>query len=372
MRRFLKPWLLITVAVVATVTVVGWPWLRLLSFSQPWLLLLLPLVPLVIKRWLRRPRPALRFSDTALLMQVPKGRSRLVHRLSVAARAVALTLLIAALAGPRWPDQSTRIPTQGIAIAILVDASGSMAEKDFDWHGEPIARIDAVKRAFRLFVSGGEGPEGERLEGRAGDLVSLIVFATRPETLCPLTLSHGVLLQELDRQEPRAVPGESETNISDAIVEGLERLRRTQTRRKVLLLLSDGEHNVADPRSKCTPRQAAQLAGSLGIPIYAIDAGSDTPSELEARPAGVPSLGREAGLHTLREVARITSGECFPAHDTASLLEVCRKIDRLERARIESYQYRQYWEAFPWLGFAAFALVLGIFGLEMTIWQRIP
>src|SRR5262249_12648310 len=191
----------------------------------------------------------------------------------------------------------TRIPTQGIAIAILVDVSGSMAEKDFDWRGEPVPRIEAVKRAFRLFVNGGEGPEGEHLEGRAGDLGSLVVFATRPETLCPLTLSHGVLAQELERQEPRAIPGESETNISDAIVEGLERLRNAGTKRKVLLLLSDGEHNVADPRSKCTPRQAAQLAGSLGIPIYAIDAGSDTPSELEVRPAGAPA-GREAGLHT--------------------------------------------------------------------------
>jgi Ca-activated chloride channel homolog len=174
--------------------------------------------------------------------------------------------------------------------------------------------------------------------------------------------------------EPRAIPGESETNISDAIVEGLDRLRKAGTRRRVILLLSDGEHNVVPTRSGYTPRQAAQLAGNLGIPIYAIDAGSDVPSTLE-KPALAPpdaQAHRDVGLRTLREVARITGGESFPAHDTAGLLEVCRKIDQLERARIESYQYRLYREGFPYLGFAAFAVLLLIIGMESTIWQRLP
>jgi hypothetical protein len=71
-------------------------------------------------------------------------------------------------------------------------------------------------------------------------------------------------------------------------------------------------------------------------------------------------------------VARITGGECFPAHDTATLLEVCRKIDSLERDRIESFVYRQYAEGFSFLGLSAFLLLLGITCLEMTLWQRIP
>src|SRR5262249_31245594 len=101
--------------------------------------------------------------------------SRFIHYVSAGARGLALTALVIALAGPRVPDQQTRLPTEGIAIAMLVDVSGSMAEKDFDWEGEPIARIVAVRRAFELFVTGGDGPDGEKLEGRSGDLISLTV-----------------------------------------------------------------------------------------------------------------------------------------------------------------------------------------------------
>jgi Ca-activated chloride channel family protein len=340
----------------------------MLSFSQPWLLLLLPLVPIVVWRWHRRARPALRHPDLDRFTRLPAGRGPLVRRAGIAFRFIALTLLVLGLAGPRWPDPTERIPTEGIAIAILVDVSGSMAEPDFDWNGEPIPRIDAVKRAFRLFVAGGDGPDDRHFDGRPGDLVSLVVFATRPDTICPLTLSHSVLLKELDQQEPRSIPGDSETNIADAIIEGLVRLGRTATRRQVMLLLSDGEHNVTPTQSKYDPAGAANLARALGIPIYAIDAGSER--ETGREPAAAKF--RAAGVQTLHEVARISGGDCFPAHDAASLLEVCQKIDRLERQRIESYQYRLYREAFPWLGLAAFALWLGVLGLEMTIWQRIP
>lgn len=343
----------------------------MLTFTNSWLLLLLLLVPLAIRRWMRRPQPALRHSQVGLLATLPGGQARWIARAGVAARAAALTLLVVGLAGPRVPDLATRIPTEGISIAMLLDVSGSMATPDFEWDGEPIPRIDAVKRAFRLFVAGGAGPDGQQLPGRAGDLISLVPFATRPETACPLTLSHGVLLQELDKQEPLIIPGESETNISDAIIEGLERLRKAGTRRRVIVLLSDGEDNVKPSRSGYTPRQAAQIAGNLGVPIYAIDAGGEQ-SGTPAQPAGAEKEHREVGLRTLREVARITGGECFPAHDAASLLAVCGKIDQLERARIESFQYRLHREWFPWLGLGALGLLLGVIGLESTRWQRVP
>jgi Ca-activated chloride channel homolog len=345
--------------------------LRHTTFAHPWYLLGLLLVPLVMRRWRRRAQPAMRYSDTGVLAALPPGRSRWVQYISAGVRATVLTLLVVALAGPRLPDLKTRIPTQGIAIAILVDVSGSMGEKDFDWEGEPITRIDAVRRAFGLFVAGGEGPNGEHLEGRPGDLISLIVFATRPDTICPLTLSHGVLMQELAKQEPRTTPGESTTNISDAITEAVARLQQAGPKRKIILLLSDGEHNVDKPQCEREPVDAAhEFAGTLGIPIYAIDAGSENPSALEGAPKD--DMNRERGLKTLREVARVTGGTCFPAHDTATLIDVCKKIDNMERAPIESYQYRLYREGFPCLGLAAFTLMMGIVGLELTVWQKIP
>src|SRR5205085_1665629 len=83
------------------------------------------------------------------------------------------------------------IPTEGIAIEMLVDVSGSMAQPDFNWQGKPISRLDAVQKVFHLFVEGGAGPGGQRLTGRPEDLIGLVTFATWPESPCPLTLSHA-------------------------------------------------------------------------------------------------------------------------------------------------------------------------------------
>src|SRR5260370_24250079 len=189
------------------------------------------------------------------------------------------------MAGTRWPDTGSRIPTEGIAIEMVVDASGSMATPDFEWEGKPISRLEAVKGAFRLLALGGEGPRQSSLPGRPNDLIGLVTFARWPQTSCPLTLSHSVLLRLLDAEKPRSTPTESETNIGDAVAWGLVRLEKTKAKRKVMVLLSDGEHNVPPPA--LTPRQAAQLAANEGIPIYTIDAGgtSGTPEGADAKSA---------------------------------------------------------------------------------------
>jgi Ca-activated chloride channel family protein len=87
------------------------------------------------------------------------------------------------------PDRRTRLPTEGIAAVMLLDVSGSMAEPDYDWDGEPVERLEAVKRAFRLFVEGGAMLRWSHTPGRPTDLLGLVTFATRPDSPCPLTLS---------------------------------------------------------------------------------------------------------------------------------------------------------------------------------------
>jgi Ca-activated chloride channel family protein len=340
------------------------------TFAHPACLLLALAVPPLVYIWLRRRPAAVRYPDIRLLTALPKGRAWMARSAGALLRGAIVLALIVALAGPRWPDLRTRIATEGIAIEMLVDVSGSMAEQDFQWDDAPIARLEAVKRAFHLFVAGGADPAGEMLPGRPDDVIGLVAFATRPASVCPLTLSHAVLLKMLDEQQPRSVPGESETNISDAIALGLHRLQTAGPRKRVLLLLSDGEHNVAQTQSNWTPRQAAQVAANLGVPIYAIDAGGKTNSERERTP--VSAAQRTEGIRTLQEVARISKGHYFQARDTAALLDVCRRIDRLERSEIESFQYRRYHEAYPWFGLASFVFFIGLFVLERTIWQRVP
>ena len=342
----------------------------MLHFANPPFLLLMLAVPPLVWWWLRQRGGALRYPATGSLSGLPGGRGTWARYGGAGLRALALGLLVVALAGPRWPDRRTRIDTEGIALQMVVDVSGSMAEPDFDWDG-PVARLEAVKRAFRLFVTGGDA-EGAHFEGRGSDLIGLVTFGTRPECACPLTLSHSVLLKLLDDERPRSVPGESETNVSDALVLGLHRLHAAGARRKVLVLLSDGEHNVSPTPSGMTPRQASQIAANLGVRVYCIDAGGDGSSVLQPGARASTLANRAEGLRTLQEVAHITGGRCFSARDTKSLLAVWREIDALERSDIISFQYRRYYEGFAWFALAALAVWLLVGALELTVWQRVP
>jgi Ca-activated chloride channel family protein len=334
------------------------------EFAHAWLLLLLPLAPLAGWVWLRRRRAALRFPDLRPLTDLPPGRSRRARAGGAGLRAAGLAALVLALAGPRWPDRGTRLPVEGIAIVMALDVSGSMAEQDFDWRGARVSRLEAAKRAFRLFVQGGE-VDGQEFPGRGSDQIGLVAFARVPEDTCPLTLSHDVLLELLDAEEPRGAL-DTGTNIGDALAWGLKKLEAAGDRRKVLVLLSDGEHNVPEPAWK--PRQAGQLAANQGVPIYCIDAGP--PVTPGASPEDVQA--RVTGQKALQAVAALTGGRSFAAHDAAALLDVLKSIDRLERRPAESFQYRRYAEGYPWCAAAALACFALALGLEMTAWRRAP
>lgn len=363
-------------------------------FANPGYLWLTLLVPLLLWWTLHQRRSALRHPAVGELAGLSFGRARLARWGPGVLRSLALLLLAIALAGPRWPDLHTRIETEGIAIVMLVDVSGSMAERDFDWRGEPIARLEAVKKVFHLFVAGGEEPpplspptlggnkgggdgsDASEFQGRPTDQIGLVTFATRPETACPLTLSHSVLLHLLDAEEPRRIPGESETNLSDAVAMGLHRLRSAGPRRKILVLLSDGEHNVPHPQSGWTPRQAAQVANGLSVPLYTIDAGGSGASTNEPaakeEAGGSPGETRAQAVQTLQEMAHIAHGQYFQAHDTRRLLNALHDIDDLERSDLRSFQYRRYHEGYPWFALAAFVLFSLALGLERTLWRSVP
>jgi Ca-activated chloride channel family protein len=340
----------------------------LIQFSQPLLLLLLLALPVFVWRQIRRRRAALRFPDTSLLKQLPAGRSVWVQRISLSLSSLAVAALIIAVAGPRWPDPGSRIPAQGISIGLVLDVSGSMAEEDLHWQGEAISRLEAVKKVFRLLVAGGEDGQGHSFPGRSNDQIALTVFATRPDTICPLTLSHSVLLQLLDSQQPRTSPTEARTNIGDALAWSLDRLPASGPGEKILVLFTDGEHNV--PAPALTPRQAAQLAGNLKVPIYVIDAGKETAAN--GPEATGETVNRQRAKKMLQEVAEISKGRYFEADSMATLLEVTQEIDQRTRAPLQSYVYRRYHEGFTWFALAAFLLLILLLILETTVWRRIP
>lgn len=330
------------------------------SFANPWALVLLLTLPALAWQWRRRSRAALTFPSNAALLSLPPGRSRGAERGGLWLRILGMAALVVGLAGPRWPDEGTRIPAEGISIALVLDASHSMSETDFRWGEQLLTRFDGVKKIFRLLAEGGTGLQGEAFAGRPQDLLALVPFATRPETACPLTLDHAALLQILDAEEPRSVITEATTNPGDAIAWALAALQKAPTRRCAIILLTDGESNVPPPA--LTPRQAAQLAGNLRVPIYAID----------AAPAQDDKGDAVKAADTLREIATLTQGRYFRATDGAELTQALHAIDQLERDVIQSFQYRRYDERYPWLVLAALACWLAVVGLESTWWRKIP
>lgn len=336
----------------------------MIEFARPVWLLISPLVVGLAVWSVYRRRPAWRYADVRLLAGLPTGRrAAWLRPLAALGYSLGLLGLVIALAGPRRPDLQTRIPAEGIAIVICLDISGSMATKDFPGPSPqtPISRLEAAQLAISRFVDG--DPE-LGFPGRPRDQIGIVTFAAHPTTECPLTLDHSALGKVLTSLTPRTGV-DAGTNIGDALAEGVIRLSAAGHRRKVLILMSDGEHNVAgsatDPALK--PRQAAQLATNLGIPIYAIDCGgapdANTPPEQAAQ--------RLDGRKVLAAIAEMTDGMTFEANSLTELRTVYQTIDALERDPVESFRYRRYHDYDGIVALGALVGLAGTLALRRTL-----
>ena len=338
------------------------------GFQTPAFLLLLPLA-IAVPVWILRRRPhALRYSDVSALRGLPRGRATLGRWGGAVGRGLIVLLLILACANPRRPDLQTRVPVEGISLVFVLDVSGSMATPDFVPASDaaPVTRLAAAKQAFRLFAVGGVSQDGHTHRGRPNDRLALVTCASIPATVCPLTHNHTVLLKVLDdtKTQDALTAG---TNIGDALGEALVRLELgTPGGRKVVVLLSDGEHNKAG-ESTLKPGQSALLAEKLRIPIYTVDCGGDPP-------AGDPDgqQQRREGRLVMQRVAEMTDGRSFVATSGSDLREVFLAIDGLEREKVETFSYRRYSDSGPTCGIAAAVLLLALATLERTWWRRFP
>ncbi|UCD75933.1 MAG: VWA domain-containing protein [Phycisphaerales bacterium] len=325
-----------------------------MMFHHPsiWFLLLLLLLPGLYWRLARNwRRSAVAFSSIETASRAPRTWAIRLRWIVPTLRILALVLLIICMARPRKADEQTRIHTEGIAIQLVVDRSGSMRAMDFTIDGKPADRLAAVRKVVEEFVIG----SGD-LPGRPDDLVGLITFATFCDSISPPTLDHDYLIESI-RQT--TVAGEEEgasTAIGDALALGVERLRslveradltaRPAIKSKVMILLSDGEDNSGE----IDPITAAEMAAAFDIKVYTIGAGSRN-STVEV-PFTDPFTGREVmrrvpvsiDEETLRKIAQTTGGEYFRATDTDSLTEIYSRIDELERTDIEQRRYTRYGE----------------------------
>ena len=302
----------------------------------PRALLLLLAIPLVIYLALRWRRPAaVAYSAVAAFAGLSPSPTERLRRALPVLRALALGLCVIALARPQSGVQATNVFSKSIAIAMVVDVSGSMGALDLQLDDQLSNRLDVVKRAFREFVEG----DAERLDGRDGDLIALVTFARYADGLSALTLDHDAVLAALDQVRIVPFAEEDGTAIGEAIVLATERLREAPTKSKVMILLTDGSNNAGDTH----PLWAARIAEALGVKIYAIGAGTRGIAQIPVRQrTGGTELQQTQVFideYTLEQVASSTGGRYFRATDSEGLGAIYSEIDALERTTTVTEHY---------------------------------
>jgi Ca-activated chloride channel family protein len=323
-----------------------------------WLLLLVPLVGVLGHREQRR-RAALRFSAAPVLAAGPKGwRARGLGLLPVL-RMAALALAVLALARPQSQGARTRdLSVEGIDIIIALDLSTSMEAVDF----RPNNRISVAKETLSDFIS-----------ARVNDRIGLVVFAGAAYTQAPLTLDYGVLKEVVKQLRTRVL--EDGTAIGDAIAVSLNRLRDSDAKSKVIVLITDGDNNAG----KISPLDAAAMARSLHIPVFTILVGKGgrvpfpdgtdlfgNPSYRELEVAVNPEL--------LKSIAAETGGAYYRATDRESLVSGLRAVlDRLDKSKLlEGGAMANMREEFPPFLLAAFLLAALELLLRATVLRVFP
>ncbi len=300
----------------------------MIVFRHPLMFLLLLLVPaLVWLRYARRRQAPLTFSDGAALLGLPRSPWLALRKLPPALFAAGLVFLVAAAARPQKGMSESRVETEGVDIVLVVDTSTSMRADDFSTATKRMDRLDAAKSVLAQFI-----------QARPDDRLGIVAFAAMPYTIAPLTTDHAWLMLQMDRLQTGML--EDATAIGDAIASGVNRLRDSQAKSKIVILLTDGIHNAG----RLTPPDAAQAAAALGIKVYTIGAGSDQP-----RASGIFGFvqgGAEIDEATLKKIAEITKAKYFRATDLKSLEETYQAIDEMEKTKIELDQYTRYEEKF--------------------------
>jgi len=324
------------------------------------LCLIIVLVPLILANYIfRKDSGILRFSSLGYFKRIEQGSSVKYRHILIALRVLVIILLVFALARPQSGKAHSKVTTEGIDIVLALDVSGSMLAEDFQLKNKRRNRLYVAKEVVKDFI-----------EWRENDRIGMVVFAGQAYTQCPLTLDYDVLLQFLEKVEIGMV--EDGTAIGSAIGVCVNRLKSSKAKSKVVILLTDGRNNAGG----IDPLTAAELSKTFGMKIYTVGAGTKG-----LAPYPVKNL---FGLKTYRsiqidideegltEIAKITGGKYFRATDTASLKEVYRQIDSLEKTKMEEAKYTEYSELFIYLLIPALGILLFEVVLANTRFRRIP
>lgn len=327
-----------------------------ITFKNPellWLLLvLLPMVGFYVFRQAKS-RVDFRYSNVNNVRGAEATvKSKLVH-VPFVLRMLAAGLLIVVLARPQSTSSWQDVTTEGIDIVMALDISGSMKAEDFKPN-----RLEAAKKVAKTFI-----------QSRPSDRLGLVVFAGESFTQCPLTTDHSVILNLFADVKNGML--EDGTAIGMGLATSVKRLKDSEAISKVVILLTDGDNNSGS----IAPVTAAEIAKEFGVRVYTIGVGTrGTAPYPQVDPFGrtvYTDMEVKINEELLTEIADMTGGRYFRATDNASLEDVYKEIDELEKSKIDVTEYRKRKEEF--LPFAIAALLLLAFEvlLKQTVLRSI-
>lgn len=283
---------------------------------------------------------ALRFSSLSLVKDAAGKRSVFRRIVPAVLRFSALVFLALALMRPQTGTGEEKSTQQVVDIMISLDVSGSMATLDF----QPDNRLVAAKLEAKRFI-----------EERKSDRIGLVIFAGESFTQCPLTIDHKAILALLDQIQIGMV--EDGTAIGLGLANAVNRLKNSEAKSKVVVLLTDGVNNAG----KIDPITAAGLAAQYKIKVYTIGVGKEGFAFL---PVKDPVFGTrllkvqtEIDEKLMGDIARKTGGRYFRAQDSRALRDIFREIDRLEKTEIKVEKFMHYDEHYFWFLWPALVLL---------------
>lgn len=326
-------------------------------FANPnYLYLLLLLVPMAA--WylykLRRSQASLQVSTSAPF-KVAAATSWKVYLRHVpfALRLAAVALLIIVLARPQSTNSWQNSSTEGIDIMLAMDISSSMLAQDLKPN-----RLEASKDVAASFIN-----------GRPNDNIGLVVFAAESFTQCPLTTDHTVLLNLFKDIQPGMI--QDGTSIGLGLANAVSRIKDSQAKSKVIILLTDGVNNAGE----IAPVTAAEIAKTFGIRVYTIGVGTRGEAPYPFQTAfGIQyqNVPVEIDEPTLKQIASTTGGQYFRATDNASLKEIYSEIDQMEKTKISVQQFSKKQEEYKNWALLVFALLVVELLLRNTLLRNIP
>ena len=326
-------------------------------FANPnnlWLLLLLiGYIGYYILR-VRLGGPSIRISSTEGVRKAPLTWRFFARHIPFVLRLAALACIIVAMARPQRVNENQTTQTEGIDIVIAMDVSGSMLARDF----EP-DRLSAAKDVAADFIA-----------GRVGDRMGLVVFAGEAYSPSPLTANKNEVQTALAKVRSGVI--EDGTAIGNGLATAINRLRESQSKSKVVILLTDGVNN----RGEIAPLMAADIAADMGIKVYTIGVGQrgKAPYPVVDRFGEISyqMMDVEIDEQTLTEIANRTGGKYFRATDKDKLKAIYDEINTLEKSKVEITDLTIYHEKFLPLLLLAMALLLLEFLFNHVILKRIP